>query len=365
MNRVLTPEQEKLYCSTNGFSLQNLFFTLYGVFPNCFLFKTGPKDSPYEIDVNGILDDIKSNVLKEDDVEPIIYTSNQIGIEPKEEIVFSCILKDRHTMFRIDTDLSECYILYDSSSIEMAHLIKTIIENHISFISENENTVFRLNFSQGYYSLTSLKVKTVDNLVVTKQYNDDFVPQDAKIRNFIAENDKSGLVILHGTKGTGKTTYIKKLINDYPKRKFIFITSNLIPLLADPSFSSFLPKLSDSVLILEDCEEAVKSRKVSGNSNVVSILLNMTDGLLSDDLSLKFICTFNEDIKNIDDALLRKGRLISKYEFTPLSVEKSNALLKEIFAEDENVPTTNVPLTLADIYKYKEESYETKKKSII
>ena len=87
----------------------------------------------------------------------------------------------------------------------------------------------------------------------------------------------------------------------------------------------------------------------------------MTDGILSDDLGIKFICTFNDDMKNIDPALLRKGRLVSKYEFKPLSVEKSNTLLKERGINE----TTNKPLTLAEIFYYEDDSYESIKKSII
>ena len=75
----------------------------------------------------------------------------------------------------------------------------------------------------------------------------------------------------------------------------------------------------------------------------------------------------NDEIlkKNIDSALLRKGRLISKYEFKPLCTEKTNALLAELysFGEDEELP--NKPLTLADIYHYKEKAYQDDRKKII
>ena len=43
-------------------------------------------------------------------------------------------------------------------------------------------------------------------------------------------------------------------------------------------------------------------------------------------MNLQVICTFNTDIKSIDKALLRKGRIITDYEFKPLNVKKANAL---------------------------------------
>ena len=59
----------------------------------------------------------------------------------------------------------------------------------------------------------------------------------------------------------------------------------------------------------------------------------MGDGLMSDDLGIKFVCTFNEDVKNIDEALMRKGRLACMYEFKPLSAEKVAVLLPKVVNE--------------------------------
>ena len=102
----------------------------------------------------------------------------------------------------------------------------------------------------------------------------------------------------------------------------------------------------------------------------------MTDGLLSDDLGIKFICTFNEDVKNIDPALMRKGRLICKYEFKPLNKDKANELLEEIYkkisaewTDDEKMMNpmfhTDKDLTLADVFNFEDDSYETTTKRII
>ncbi|MBQ3946200.1 MAG: ATPase, partial [Alphaproteobacteria bacterium] len=96
--------------------------------------------------------------------------------------------------------------------------------------------------------------------------------------------------------------------------------------------------------------------------STVSTLLNMSDGLLSDGLGIKFICTFNENIPAIDEALLRKGRLVSKYEFKPLCVEKTTSLLNELYPGEVFIVKE---LTLADIYNIKDESYINEHKKII
>jgi hypothetical protein len=56
----------------------------------------------------------------------------------------------------------------------------------------------------------------------------------------------------------------------------------------------------------------------------------MGDGLMSDDLGIKFICTFNEEVTNIDEALMRKGRLACMYEFKKLTADKVGILLPEV-----------------------------------
>ena len=180
--------------------------------------------------------------------------------------------------------------------------------------------------------------------------------------SFIDNEEKSGLVMLHGVKGTGKSTYIKHLVATNPDKKFVYIPANLINMLGDPSFGSFLTTLNNHIIVLEDCENLIRDRQSSsGMASAVSMLLNMTDGILSDDLSIKFICTFNEDVKNIDTALLRKGRMISKYEFTNLEVDKANALLEELGIDAK----TTKPMSLAEIFHYEDDNYEVKRKSII
>jgi hypothetical protein len=139
----------------------------------------------------------------------------------------------------------------------------------------------------------------------------------------------------------------------------------MIRLLGEPAFGNFLMSLKNDIVILEDCEDVIRTRKSAmASSSAVSLLLNMGDGLLSDDLELKFICTFNENIQNIDDALLRKGRLACKYEFKELNAEKANALLAELYGDRDPVPTTDKPMTLADIYNYDDEEYKNERKTI-
>jgi SpoVK/Ycf46/Vps4 family AAA+-type ATPase len=78
----------------------------------------------------------------------------------------------------------------------------------------------------------------------------------------------------------------------------------------------------------------------------------MTDGLLGSTLKTKFIGTFNTDLRNIDEALLRKGRLRLKYHVGPLCVEKTRKLMGD--------ETIEKGMTLAEIYNKEENDFSKK-----
>jgi ATP-dependent 26S proteasome regulatory subunit len=110
----------------------------------------------------------------------------------------------------------------------------------------------------------------------------------------------------------------------------------------------------DSILVIEDAENVIRDRMSEENLSVAN-LLNISDGLLSDCLNLQVICTFNTNISRIDKALLRKGRIIAKYEFKPLQIKKAE-LISEILGRPV---IFNRDMTLAEIYHYGETDFGT------
>ena len=207
-----------------------------------------------------------------------------------------------------------------------------------------------------YTSEKEIKRKSVD---VNENYNDDFLPIDKDITDFL--NDlSSGLILLYGDPGTGKTSYIRHLISTVPK-EYIIVPINIAERLGDPDLTTFITDHTDSVFILEDCEKLLETREENPFNNAISTILNMADGLLSDIVNIKFICTFNAPITEIDPALLRKGRCIAKYQFGKLNADKVKVLNKKY-----NLGHTKIEdMTLADIYNpdkpdYSEEIKQTK-----
>jgi ATP-dependent 26S proteasome regulatory subunit len=199
---------------------------------------------------------------------------------------------------------------------------------------------------------------TKTDIDLQTNYNDDLIPVAELILQRLNAKEEKGIVILHGKAGTGKTTFIRHLIGVTEKRK-IFIPPNMADRIANPEFIPFLKDFPNSILIIEDAE-SILTKRVGNESSAVSNLLNLSDGLLSDCFNIQVICTFNTDLTSIDKALLRKGRLIAKYEFKELTIEKSKQLLKSLGRE----ATVKEEMTLAEIYNFHEREFESERKTI-
>jgi SpoVK/Ycf46/Vps4 family AAA+-type ATPase len=218
--------------------------------------------------------------------------------------------------------------------------MNTIIE----FANQGRGNLFVLTRQAGIgYSIAPIKYtqKFEDDFIET-HYNDDFAQIDTAMRKAIEVNTK-GILLLHGDPGAGKTTYVKYLASR-SSATFIIIPKALDHATQDPDLFDILEQFSDVVLVVEDAEDVIAARDGHNNPSVAA-MLNLADGLSSDVVPIRVICTFNCGIDEIDQAILRPGRLIAAYEFVKLDIQKTNALLAK-----RGKPKSNEPLTLAEIY---------------
>ena len=336
---VLPRSEAEVYSQVDGLSLQNLFYVKNNSFPNCYMFTRSSRGSDNYFDTPKMIEYFKENIPADENMQYIVYST--YDLDSKEERVgFSIILNKSNIFARMENNVTESYVLYGNDEKEALGKFIEMIRQFYVAPEEEKNNLFLVAQDMSGFKLNKWHIKEVKDFDFNLQYNDDFPVANATIKDFIDEDGKSGLLILWGEKGTGKTTYIRHLISSYPNKKFVFIPSNLITMLGDPSFGNFLLSLQNSIIILEDCEAVIRSRKSNSSASAVSLLLNMGDGLMSDDLGIKFICTFNEEVTNIDEALMRKGRLACMYEFKKLTSDKVSVLLPKVvenkIAEYEN-----------------------------
>lgn len=252
------------------------------------------------------------------------------------------------------------YVYYDNSNLKSRENLNFLLESLLEkYISKESKISILLRNNHGI----ELKTHTIHShrIDFTTMYNDDFASVHHRIKDEITTENK-GIVLLHGVPGSGKTNYIKWLTSQIPSKKFIFVPTTMISSLTDPGFLSILIENKNSVLVLEDCENYIAERTLDDrNTDIVSSILNLADGILSDVMECQFICTFNSDISKIDTALLRKGRLIAEYKFHELSVEKSNQYLQSLGKKTRvDRPHTLAELTHIDTEEIREHEKATR-----
>ncbi|MDD5569643.1 MAG: AAA family ATPase [Bacteroidales bacterium] len=307
---------------------------------------------PSRFDVDKLINEL----LKKYDIteEQIISVEEFIGKKSQETIKERTFIVLKKSLC-VYISLYAVEIFYGKNISRKEVLEIIAVAQKFKTISK-KNNFYMITRQESNLKLIDLSVNSCET-AIEDNYNDDFRNIHKIIINSLGDDKKGGIIMLHGKHGTGKTSYIRHLINSVDK-KFIYMPPALLESIISPEFISFISHHDRSILILEDCEKLIMERE-NGNdgSNIISNLLNITDGLLSDSLAIKIICTFNTNLKNIDSALLRKGRMIARYEFNELEIHTARKLAGKIGI----TASIDNSISLADIYNMNSMGFENKK----
>ncbi|CAF3189330.1 unnamed protein product [Rotaria sp. Silwood2] len=202
----------------------------------------------------------------------------------------------------------------------------------------------------GFYT-SSIHMKQPHIPDLKLHYGEEFEIVHEQLLETLQEKDSTGITLLHGPPGTGKTYYLRYLINEIKEKSLIYVPPDLVNEMTKPGFLPFLMQHPNSILIVEDAENIIRDRIQDSilPSQAVANLLNLSDGLLGDVMHQQIICTFNCDVKGIDPALLRDGRLVVEHKFDKLSVENARRLCVEL-GMSGNGEDIHEPISLAEIY---------------
>lgn len=250
-----------------------------------------------------------------------------------------------------DSNQSTVRFLFRKTEISKIEKIIVAVQKFKIKKQRNKPEISLLVNSMMGIEVTPFKV-TKPKLNIEDNYNDDFKDIHKIILKRLSKMNDKGLVLLHGKPGTGKTSYIRFLIRSL-KKDVVFLPPNMASAITDPSLISILIEHPNTVFVIEDAENIIIDREKEGVSPV-SALLNISDGLLADCLNVQVICSFNTDTSKIDSALLRKGRLIAKYEFKELEVNKAQELSNKLGFTS----IIDQPMSLTSIYNQGETDFK-------
>ncbi len=245
-------------------------------------------------------------------------------------------------------DDADILLIYHLASSKARELVKYIDQNHIIRAEPAHKRKISFLCHECGFHLIERKSPSFEIKDLSLNYGDDFLKVDKDLREFL-ESNRTGLALLHGIPGVGKTSYIRYLISTLKKRA-IYVPPSMMTRISDPDFLGFMLGNTDCILLIEDAEEILLPRGGSSQPGAVANLLNLTDGILGDALQVKAVCTFNSGLKELDPALTRKGRLIVSHEFKRLSIKDSARLMTHI-----GMKPTGDEMTLAEIYNFRAE----------
>ena len=302
-------------------------------------------DADEKIDIYNV---IFNDLISSGEFEPMLYEYNKSKKKEKESSM-AFLNDDEDSTVWDDKDIytSRFYLVskneplmiyyeYDNLNI-ITHLgteaIDNVVEKYIKKYNQDNDKVkcYAIVKDPDMY-LNDFDIE-LDGDLDYDMYNEGFEEVHKRIVHSI-EKDKNGLYLLYGKPGTGKSTYIRHLIKECgtEDRKFIYVPCKLFDALTDPTSLNFLMRNRGNVFIIEDCENLVTVDD-DIRSDGITDLLNMTDGLLSDALNIKIICTFNTDYEKIDE----EDRIEALAQFLGLDEEEKEETITNSANKAEKV----------------------------
>lgn len=146
----------------------------------------------------------------------------------------------------------------------------------------------------------------------------DFTPEELAT-NFM--NSTANVLVLYGDPGTGKTTFIKRMLQGvgFVENRSITVVDTPAVMQSPELVNNIYTSKHKDIFIFEDVDRHLYSRE-EGN-DIMAGLLNAAEGLASPDVKI-IISTNIKNLNDIDSALIRPGRCFKTLEFLKLQKEE-------------------------------------------
>lgn len=283
---------------------------------------------------------------------------------------------NKRFLFKIEKEMWISYMQYDSNS-EESFIGEVIfyynselhpkIQNHLDEIDKyqilddfekekSNNNLFTLSFGQtGLESNSILKSKIIGKNF-NNYYNDSVLKKIDKSIKKLKKSPK-GITVIYGDRGSGKTSLVNYYCQKVKMKNFYFLPLSLMETaVINLDLRNFLKTNKDSVLVIDDADILLSDSNFTKLNLFVHNLIQLVDGLDSDDLGLNVILIFNTpketeihsdilDCNNVSDIIKvnwltkEKSQELSKFLDKKTKIKKSTRLidiLRDKLSDEEN-----------------------------
>lgn len=229
-------------------------------------------------------------------------------------------------------------------------LFEKISEEFIT--TANNNLAYVIVKRSDRLSVENLGTASCD--FIEQNYNQQVI-EDIKyvISSYTHNPPKGRITILTGVPGTGKTHLIRSILSKLDS-VFLIIPSNMADALDKPELMPLLIDLKGQhekpiILVIEDGDICLVPRE-NDNISTITSLLNLSDGILGTILDIRLIISTNAKIKDMDEAILRPGRLCRQISVDSLSYDQANQIYQRLCENSGAMLDYRPSYTLAEIY---------------
>lgn len=208
-----------------------------------------------------------------------------------------------------------------------------------------------VDYGNGDFNFHSNKIPI--STFKTENYVAENVTWMSKLKEGLFSPTATGrLTILQGPAGTGKTRYLRALMQELGDDcAAIVLPVSLAGELSQPRMLGQITANEEFegknlLLIIEDGDGLLEKRDRA--SSVISDFLNIVDGLVGEIVNLHVVVTTNLQKKDFDPAITRPGRLHSILYFEALPYEQAAKVYRRETGED--LAKDKDEYTLAEIY---------------
>jgi hypothetical protein len=260
-----------------------------------------------------------TEVIPSDDEYELII-NDKMFVKLNDNVYCSYIVIDKRHEKSVINEIS----FYYKNEKDFEFIQNVIEELNKCIVNFEENEYNKLNTIS--INSGSLEIEPVDISIDLDNFDMYYSKSTSKeIKKLIKEIKKSssGLSILYGERGLGKTSVINYIASELD-RIVIFIPNNMIEhTINNPDFRKFLKRYVKPILVIDDCE-MLFSEYFNKSNTFTNNLLQLVDGFLSETIEANVIAIFNTDDEDeIDHSLLDANNLLRVIKFEYLSPEES------------------------------------------